>query len=307
MNKTDKINVAVLLTCHNRRNLTETCIRSMVKAGEKFAGNIALHFFLTDDACTDGTPEAAADTAGNTPITIIKADGNAFWAGGMRMAWNKAIEFGGFDFYLLLNDDTEVWDNLFEELLLCDEFARNMYGKQGIYSGNTAWKHDRAKISFGGKVAGKGLLKRFVRLQPSGTPQRCDIVNGNILMVPDSVVKSIGIFPECYIHGAADNDYGMRANKRKLPVLITGGFCGSCDADNYDYLAEMRKLSAMTIKERVRYLKFPVRSIHDSMAYSLRWRKSFVLIIPLMRAIQILSPALYYKIFNLKRRQDTHE
>lgn len=301
MNKPDSIRIAVLLTCHNRKDLTVACIGSTIRAMENFEGHISLHFFLTDDACTDGTPEAAMDAAGDIPMTIIGAGGNAFWAGGMRMAWNKAIEFGGFDFYLLLNDDTEAWDNLFGELLRCDEFAKSTFGKQGIYSGNTSWKHDRTKISFGGKVAGKGLLKRFVRLQPSGVPQHCDIVNGNILMVPNTVVETIGIFPECYIHGAADNDYGMRANKHKLPVLITGGFCGSCDADNYDYLAEMQKLSAMSLKERISYLRFPVRSVHDSLAYSLRWRKLFVPIIAIMRVIQIFSPSLHYKIFNLKK------
>ena len=302
----DEIKIAVLLTCHNRRELTEVCIRSAVRAKEKYNSNasscIELHFFLTDDACTDNTAKVAIKAAGENKISIVKADGNAFWAGGMRLSWKKAIETDKFDFFLLLNDDTEVWDNLFSELFACHKYALNSFGKGGIYSGNTSWFEDKSKITFGGKVAGPGFFSRFYRLIPNGEPQKCDIVNANILMVSSNVVDNIGIFPQCYIHGAADNDYGMRANHAGLPVLITPGFCGSCDADNYNYYEETEKLNKMSIAERINYLRFPVRSIRDTLAFSIRWRKRIIPLVLIMRIIQIVSPMLYYRLFNYKRQ-----
>ena len=270
------------------------CYNSKIKT------EIFLHFFITDDSCTDGTSEAVKSTVGKKPITIVLADGNAFWAGGMRLAWRKALDTGKFDFFLLLNDDTEVWDNLFDELFECHKYALENYGKGGIYSGNTSWFQEREKITFGGKVIKGRFFRQFYRLMPNGMPQRCDIVNANILMVSANVVNAIGIFPDCYIHGAADNDYGMRANHAGFPVLITSDFCGSCDADNYDCYAEMKKLNNMSISKRIDYFKFPVRSIHDTIAFSIRWRKRMVPLILAMHLIQIASPSLYYKILNLK-------
>lgn len=300
----NRIKIAVLLTCHNRRRLTEACIKSAVKAKEQYNRTVSpcieLYFFLTDDACTDDTVKAAIEAVGENEIRIVEADGNAFWAGGMRFSWNKAIETDDFDFYLLLNDDTEVWDNLFDELFACHEYALKFFGRGGIYSGNTSWFNDKSKISFGGKVLGTGFFGRFHRLFPNGEPQKCDIVNANILMVSSNVVDCIGIFPNCYIHGAADNDYGMRANHAGLPVLITSGFCGSCDADNYNYYVEMKKLKAMSIAERIRYFRFPVRSIHDTLEFSIRWRKRMVPIVIVLRLLQILTPSLYYRLFTKK-------
>lgn len=300
---TESISIAVLLTCHNRCNLTSRCLHSVYQAKQKYntGGNtVNLHFFITDDKCTDNTVAEAKDILVQEDLTIVDADGSAFWAGGMRLAWRKALESEKFDFFLLLNDDTEVWENLFDELLDCHEYAIGKYGKGGIYSGNTSWFNDKSKITFGGKVAGSGFFSRFYRLMPNGTPQNCDIVNANILMVSANVVDEIGIFPDCYIHGAADNDYGMRANHAGLPVLITSDFCGSCDAENYDYYAEMQKLNNMSIKQRMDYFKFPVKSIHDTIAFSIRWRKRMVPLILAMHLIQIASPSLYYKILSLK-------
>lgn len=294
-----KIEIAILLTCHDRRQLTEKCLKSVQKAQSNYndKGNfVNLTYFITDDGCSDGTADMINEVLSPKDVTIIKTDGNAFWAGGMRIAWSKAIQSFNYDFYLLLNDDTEVWDNLFEELFCCHNFAVSKYGKGGIYSGNTTWENDHSKISYGGKVKGKGLIKRLYRINPNGTPQKCDVVNANILMVSSNVVANIGIFPECYIHGAADNDYGMRANNAGLPVLITPSFCGSCDAFNNDYYTEMKKLSEMTIKQRINYFKFPVKSIHDGLAFSIRWKKIYVPLILGMYILQILSPKLYYKI-----------
>lgn len=299
----NNISIAVLLTCHNRCTLTSRCLRSVLRAKSRFnaiGNSVNLHFFITDDKCSDRTVTEAQEILVDEQLTIVEADGDAFWAGGMRLAWRKALDTGKFDFFLLLNDDTEVWDNLFDELFECHKYALENYGKGGIYSGNTSWFNDIDKISFGGKVAGRGFFSRFYRLKPNGKPQRCNIVNANILMVSANVVDEIGIFPNCYIHGAADNDYGMRANHAGLPVLITSGFCGSCDADNYDYYAEMQKLNNMSILKRIEYFNFPVRSIHDTIAFSIRWRKRMVPLIVAMHLIQIASPSLYYKILSLK-------
>lgn len=294
------IKVAVLLTCFNRKDMTVSCLNKLNQARDKYNESsqrqVELTVFLTDDNCTDGTAEAVLECMGTEKCNILHADGNAYWAGGMRIAWKAAIQAGDWDFYLLLNDDTDPWDNLFFQLFEAHEFALSRYGAGGIYSGNTSTKSDITKISFGGKIKAGTIIKRFHRVMPNGTPQRCDIVNANILLVVSDVVDKIGIFPECYKHGAADNDYGMRANKAKLPVLVTSGFCGSCDSDNYKLKDELHKIAQMSNEERNKYFSHPVHSIKDKLAFSWRWRKEVVPYILIDYFLKRRFPLLYSKI-----------
>ena len=299
----NRITVAVLLTCFNRKDLTISCLESLKKARSSYnkqkSSNLECSIFLTDDACTDGTSEAVKSCLKDEDLHIIYADGNAYWAGGMRLAWREAIKSGDFDFFLLLNDDTEVWDNLFEELFLAHEYCLRKYNKAGVYGGNTTWKTDHTKISFGGKKGNKSFFERYQRIYPNGTPQECDIVNANILMVAHSVVKTIGIFPDCYKHGAADNDYGLRANKAGFPVVVTGNFCGSCDADNYNYLEECVKISNMSLSQRSKYFAKPVNSIHDRYEFAKRWRRSLLPMILFSHFMLRYTPSLYAKLLKI--------
>lgn len=293
----DNIKIAVLLTCFNRKAMTVSCLQRLKRAillyNEKNNEVIDVSIFLTDDKCTDGTPDAVRDSIEGEDLHIIEADGNAFWAGGMRIAWSEAVKKGGFDFYLLLNDDTDVWDNLFDELLSAHMYCIKEFGKGGVYSGNTTWKNDKTRMSFGGKKGNGLIFERFSWVYPNGVPQRCDIVNANILMVAKEVVDDIGIFADCYIHGAADNDYGMRANKAGFPVVITGGYCGSCDADNYDHRQECEILSRMSLAQRKKYFANPVHSIHDKYEFTKRWRKPFVPVVLFIHFLHRYLPALY--------------
>ena len=176
---TNDVHIAVLMTCHNRCDLTARCLRSVLKAAESFEFSNKLHlcFFVTNDDCDDGTVETAKSIVPPTKLIVINADGKAFWAGGMRIAWKEAQKYRNWDYYLLLNDDTEVWNNLFDELFKTDFYSVQTFGCSGIYSGNTTEFGDRNKITFGGKVAKGFFLKRYVRLSPTGKPKKCDIVN----------------------------------------------------------------------------------------------------------------------------------
>lgn len=195
--------IAVILTCFNRKKQTISCLEQLYKSVEKFNNNskdeIALSVFLTDDGCTDGTSDAIREKFTDRDITILKGNGNLFWAGGMRLAWNSAIKSGkDWDFYLLLNDDTDLLDGTWDELMGAHQYSLANYGKGGVYSGITSAKSDHNKMTYGGDVWVNRLLAKSQRLKPTGTPQRCDMTNANILLVSNEVVKKIGIFSEAY-------------------------------------------------------------------------------------------------------------
>lgn len=210
--------IAALLTCFNRKDKTLSCLTSLYQALEtynsKVEDNINLSVYLTDDGCTDGTGDAVRCNFSDKDITILQGAGNLYWAGGMRFAWNEALKkHNEWAFYLLLNDDTDLLENLFEELLNTHKYCIDNYKQAGVYSGITSSKSDHNKMTYGGDVWKNKFLGTSVRLKPNGKPQMCDITNVNILLVSKKVVDKIGIFWDGYIHGRADNDYLNTAKK----------------------------------------------------------------------------------------------
>lgn len=89
--------IAVLLSVHNRCEHTHRCLSQLYKAS--IPSNYILHIYITDDGCTDGTPEMINKLYSN--INLIKGNGNLFWNRGMYTAWNEAAK-KDYDFYLWL-------------------------------------------------------------------------------------------------------------------------------------------------------------------------------------------------------------
>src|SRR5512138_1923464 len=105
--------IAALLTVHNRKHKTLLCLQSLYN--QILTEGYKLDVYLTDDGCTDGTPEAIREEF--PQVTIIKGDGSLFWNRGMYAAWTKATEIADYNYYLWLNDDTELFDDSLIELL----------------------------------------------------------------------------------------------------------------------------------------------------------------------------------------------
>lgn len=78
--------IAVLLTCHNRREKTLTCLQSLYEC--QLPDNFDLDVTLVDDGSTDDTTRSVKENFPN--ITIIHGNGHLFWNRGMYLAWNNA-------------------------------------------------------------------------------------------------------------------------------------------------------------------------------------------------------------------------
>ncbi len=254
---------------------------------------IRVTVFLTDDGSTDGTSQAIKSTFPNRDIKIIQGNGNLFWAGGMRAAWQCALLKSKWNFYLLMNDDTLFDVNAFEELIATHQYSIQAYRSPGVYSGIIS-SLDRSTITYGGKVYSSGLFGKSVSIRPTGYPQICKMTNANILLVSNLVVKNIGILDEHYMHSCADWAYGIEASRNGFPVLVTGKICGYCDNDHDTEEQEHQKLRKMSIKDRKRYFNSPLHSTNDILFFMrkyTRWKYPFVVI---ARVINIFFPSLYY-------------
>jgi len=262
-------NLAALYTCHNRREKTLKSLESLYKSQKNSKAKFKLDIYLTDDGSTDGTSEEVKKRF--PEVHLIQGDGNLFWAEGMRKSWLRALdkEYNGF---LLLNDDVEIYENIFDQLFACHQYSLKNYQKAGIYIGPTEDKFLN-KLTYSGSLVLNKFLYTTKRLPPTGEFQICDLANANIMLVSNSVVQEIGIFTEGYSHAAADYDYTLTASRKGIPVLICREYCGHCEDDHRDTyenfetisLAERKKIlnnpTGIAFKSRKKYMKkfFPLR------------------------------------------------
>jgi len=269
--------------------------------------------FLTDDGCSDGTADAVLKAYAGKDIHIIQGDGDLFWAGGMRLAWRTALaqehqslsgkEHGAssasssrqsWDYFLLLNDDTLLTPSAFSTLFAAEDYCREHFGREGIASGMVCDPDDSTHITYGGEIFTNRLTGRRRMLGPSDEPQLCDWTHANILLVPHEVVEQQGILYEGYRHGQADLDYGYRARRRGIPVVVTPHACGTCPFDHPDIQGIEHQLCAMTLSERHAYLNHPLHSDAD---YLMMIRRCMPMKYPmtwLFRKINLYMPRLYY-------------
>lgn len=298
--------VSILMTCHNRREKTLRCLESLFVTADDYAlksqtsnhdSQFSLEVFLTDDGCTDGTAEAVQEAfpsgEGRRGLHIIQGNGNLYWAGGMRMAWREALKHQC-DYYLLLNDDTVLHPDAFDTLFATEDYCRAQFGGEGIVSGMVCDPAAPSRITYGGEVFASRFTGRRRMLGPSSEPQLCDWTHANILLVPHKVVERQGIFYEGYRHGQADLDYGYRARRKGIPVVVTPKACGTCPFDHPDIQGIEERLCAMTLSERREYLNHPLHSDDDYLTMIRRCMPLKYPLTLLFRKMNLYAPRLYY-------------
>lgn len=276
--------IAVLMTCHNRRIQTLDCLNSLRNAW--IPEDFKLEVFLVDDGSTDGTTEAVKKAY--PKINIIKGDGNLFWAGGMRLAWEKASK-KTYDAILLLNDDVKLEIGFLRSLLEANSYTLKHFGRTGIYCGAT--KDEKSgKLTYGAhKIKHNHLILRFDRMKPNGSFQNCDMANANILWLSKSVYTEIGFFDKKFTHGIADYEYTIRASRSGIPVILASEMCGNCVNDH----GVNWKTSSVKLKNRIKYLKSPKGLAYKEYLYFIR--KHFPLYLPV--AFTLLWLKTFFPIF----------
>jgi GT2 family glycosyltransferase len=190
-----------------------------------------------DDASSDGTAKMVKNKYPG--VHIIRGTGSLFWAGGMRLAWQTALESKEeYDGFLLINDDVEFIDSFWSNLVFTHQWCKSRYGREGIYVMSVKDKKTD-KFTYGGYHFKKTIFKhQRVPAYPSGDiPVPCQVSNANILYVSANVVKNIGIFNFRFTHSLADLDYTLRASEKKIPVLVCPDYGGFCSNDHIDSLS----------------------------------------------------------------------
>ena len=257
-----QIQIAVAMTCHNRRDATLRCLDSLMS--QATAENLTLHVYLVDDGCTDGTSSAVRELY--PEIEILRSDGNLFWCGGMRLAFGEALK-KEFDYYLWLNDDSMLNTNAIQTLLDTSHCIYRKTGREAIVVGSL---HDAAsgKLTYGGLK--KHRIWRSMSLSPvvpePDKPKICDLINGNCVLIPRNIARITGNLSAEFKHSAADFDYGLRAQSHGFTNWVTPGYVGTCSRV---YFKELHKDKTLSTKERIDKMSSPayIMRISDSMQF----------------------------------------
>lgn len=207
--------IAVLLTVFNRKDKTLQSLERLYKLLP--LDGYQVDVYLTNDGCTDGTPEAVEEQF--PQVNIIYAKGDLFWNRGMWTAWDTAAKAKDYDFYLWLNDDTFVYENMLKELT----DAAVETNEKAIIVGATE-STDHSAITYGGRLKNGSIPK------PDGSLIKVDYFNGNIVFIPRSAYKMLGNLDHYFAHSKGDFDYGMRAKKAGIAMYQCGMVLGECDA-----------------------------------------------------------------------------
>ncbi|MEN2793591.1 glycosyltransferase family 2 protein [Sphingomonas oligophenolica] len=251
------LRIAVLLVCRNRRSQTVAAIRAVMQS----RAPVELCIVLFDDASTDGTVEAVL---AEFPATdIVRGDGNAFWNGGLHLAWKRALSLK-VDGYLWLNDDVVIDEDALDRLAkawitMCSAHRDGRF----VLVGTT--RNPDGSRSYGGIADDRTPLAfHFRPVLPAESLQRVDTFNGNFVFVTSETVATLGINDPHFHHNMGDLDYGLRATRAGIPVLLLPGFIGEC-AQN---LTKARGYSSPSLSIREQWRKV---NTHHGLPFSSWW------------------------------------
>jgi GT2 family glycosyltransferase len=221
-----RIRIVSVLTCFNRKAMTLACLGALETAARQ--AQVELETIVVDDASTDGT--AAAIRTQYPWVLVIDGSGALFWNRGMYVGFGAALQRPA-DYYLWLNDDTELVADALQSLLRQSEQLRWAEGAPVIVVGASA-ERSGGRVTYGGRVR-RSRWRRFnfelVWDEKRAVP--CEAIEGNCVLIPREVAQRVGNLDRTFEHAMGDTDYGLRALRDGFRSFVAAGIVGYC-SDN---------------------------------------------------------------------------
>jgi glycosyltransferase involved in cell wall biosynthesis len=188
----------ILIPVHNRRELTLGGLQRLYQNGDLEHYTVV----VVDDGSTDGT-EAAIQAKFPT-VKLLRGDGHLWWTGAICKGMEYAISQKA-EYLIWLNDDCRLSPGTLEGLVqFCRQHPNAIVGAQGV-------KQDiPTMLAFGGKrKTWQGFRMMSI---PQGEIQPCDLLSGNLVCLPRTVIDKIG-YPDTHWtpHYGGDALYLVRA------------------------------------------------------------------------------------------------
>jgi GT2 family glycosyltransferase len=193
--------IYVLAPVHNRRAVTETFIRNLLR--QSYAD---WHLLLIDDGSTDGTADMARTLAPAASLTILRGKGDWWWGGALHQGylWLRRRGADADDLVLTMNDDTEFDADFLALAVKAMKPASLMaaqthHAKGGLDEVGVRWDWRALRVD---AVTDPGAVN-------------CVSTRGLFLHVGD-FLRSGGFRPRLLPHYLSDYEFSMRAHRQGL-------------------------------------------------------------------------------------------
>lgn len=196
--------IVAILTCYNRRENTIRCLEAYQHASNEAKIHPAV--VLVDDGSDDRTSEAVKELF--PWVEVIAGSGSLYWNGGMRVAFQDAIDCK-YGYYLWLNDDTILSADALRRLLTVAE------GNESCLIVGSVQDPFSGTHTYGGiRQVSKNWPLKFIAIESNEKESIvCDTFNGNCVLIPKNIALQVGNLSADSTHGIGDFDYGLRAKK----------------------------------------------------------------------------------------------
>jgi len=276
----DKPSIAIIIINWKKYELTRNCINSVEKSSFK---NFKI-ILIDNESQNDFSDEINK----NEKIYIIKNENNE----GFARANNQGIKYSlknGFDYVLLLNNDTVITNNLLDSLIKQSNNLNQKIVQPLIlnYDGTKIWNSGGSINNFFGtfKTLKKGESFKGLKSNIDFT----DWFTGCCVLIKSEVFNDIGYFDERFFAYYEDIDFSIRLNANGYSVAMM----------NDSYLKHIESASSKSINQSEGNLSPNVHylNIRNHILLLKKHSKSFNAIgVSLYQLIKILSYLIYFLI-----------
>lgn len=216
------MNVIPVATCFNRVGSTVRALEALER--ELASVDSRLAAAVCDDGSSDGTGTAILE---RFPwAEVVRGTGSLFWSGGMRRAFEAAVDLYELpDYYLLFNDDVDFRRGFLKEML----DAATGEDLDIVVGATTA--SDSSVVTYSGWVESSSwrpLGFSLVRPDPDFV-RRVDTFNANCVLISGDVLVRLGGVSPAFQHGLGDLDLGLRARAAGLSIGLVPRPIGVCE------------------------------------------------------------------------------
>lgn len=211
--------IAVVLVNYNGRQYNTACIESLLMQKQCREDSYEMKIYVVDNASQDDSMQIIQEHFGdNRGIETIFLDDNYGFSYANNVGICRAGAWGA-DYVLLLNNDTEVEEDLVLQLAACAERHPNSMIAPKIYYSDqrdVLWSAGGTVSRIISKVRHEGLDQKDYGQYDAERQIR--FATGCCLFVPRTVIDRAGDLDERFFLYYEDTEYCFRLRKLKIPI-----------------------------------------------------------------------------------------
>ena len=206
--------ISVILVNYNGKEYNDKCIASILDS----TISRQIQIVVVDNASTDDSLELLKENWGShEQVKILSLDGNY----GFSKANNEGIRWSleqGIEYFLLLNNDTEIQPNTIEQMLYYQQETKGIIVPKVLYADrkDTIWCAGGSFTRFIRKATQRGFNQSDKGQYDNNG--KCEFANGCAMLLSKDILDKIGFLDERFFLYYEDAEYSMRAAEKDIRI-----------------------------------------------------------------------------------------